>query len=58
MRIKNASEPTDIIWENRHFSVYERYVRTFIVIMISFLLLLISFAVIYEVTEISVSIYF
>lgn len=42
-----ASEPTDIIWENRHFSDLERFKRTLIVCAILFGVLCCSFALIY-----------
>ena len=45
--IQEASEPTDIIWENRHFTSLERFKRTIIVMLIVFLLLCVSFVVIF-----------
>lgn len=42
-----ASEPTDIIWENRHFSGFQRFVRSIIVCMILFGVLCCSFFAIY-----------
>lgn len=41
--ISDASEPTDIIWENRHFTKIQRLERSMIVIGITVLLLLCSF---------------
>lgn len=42
-----ASEPTDIIWENRHFSAFQRFVRTIIVCLILLGVLICSFILIY-----------
>lgn len=42
-----ASEPTDIIWENRHFQTSERFMRSIIVCFILFGVLCGSFATIY-----------
>lgn len=44
---QDASEPTDIIWENRHFTYWERIKRTIIVCIIVFILLSISFSFIF-----------
>lgn len=43
----SASEPTDIIWENRHFSGFQRFVRSIIVCLILLGVLAISFICIY-----------
>jgi len=51
VEIQEASEPTDIIWENRHFSAIERFKRTTIVIGIVFLLLCASFGVIFKCSQ-------
>jgi hypothetical protein len=45
--IEEASEPTDIIWENRHFTNFERLKRTAIVVAIISFLLLCSFFLLY-----------
>jgi len=45
--IKNVTEPTDIIWENRFFTPEQRRVKSFIVSIIIGILLGISFVVIY-----------
>jgi hypothetical protein len=45
--LQEASEPTDIIWENRHFTSFDRLKRTVIVCLIVFLLLCGSFVVIF-----------
>ena len=49
--IQEASEPTDIIWENRHFTSFERFKRTLIVVGIVFLLLCGSFIVIFTCSQ-------
>ena len=46
--IQEASEPTDIIWENRHFTAFERFRRTMSVVGVVFLLLCGSFVVIFK----------
>jgi hypothetical protein len=48
LAIDEASEPTDIIWENRSFTSWERLIRTFIVVGIVFLLLCGSFVVVFK----------
>lgn len=45
--MKEASEPTDIIWENRHFTSGQRFFRTIIVTGAVFLMLCVSFALIF-----------
>jgi hypothetical protein len=47
LQIEDASEPTDIIWENRHFTSMDRFKRTIIVIIAVFFLLFISFLIIF-----------
>jgi hypothetical protein len=49
--IEEASEPTDIIWENRHFTGFDRFKRTLIVVGIVFLLLVGSFVVIFTCSQ-------
>jgi hypothetical protein len=44
---QDASEPTDIIWENRHFTRWDRIKRTIIVCICVFILLAISFSFIF-----------
>jgi hypothetical protein len=44
---QDAAEPTDIIWENRHFTGFDRFKRSLIVVGIVFFLLFISFIVIF-----------
>ncbi len=45
--IEEASEPTDIIWENRHFTDWQRMKRTFVVVIVIIILLLLSFMVLF-----------
>jgi hypothetical protein len=45
--LKSATEPTDIIWENRHFTRFDRIKRTTIVFIISGLILTASFVLIF-----------
>lgn len=47
MRFRAATEPTNIIWENRHITKLQMYVRLTIVTIISGILLAISFYVIF-----------
>jgi len=47
LEIEEASEPTDIIWENRHYTSIERFKRTLIVVAIVFMLLCGSFVVVF-----------
>ena len=51
LEIEDAAEPTDIIWENRHFTPLQRFNRSLIVIGCVLVLLLISFAVIFFLTK-------
>lgn len=45
--MKPASEPTDIIWENRHIGPAKRLIRSMIASLGIFLLLTMSFMLIY-----------
>ena len=47
INVKEASEPTDIIWENRNFSNSERNVKKLFSFTIVTILLCISFALIF-----------
>ena len=47
LKIEEASEPTDIIWENRHFTSFDRFIRTCIVVIIVTVLLSGSFVIIF-----------
>ncbi|CDW71360.1 UNKNOWN [Stylonychia lemnae] len=53
LNFKYASEPTDIIWENRHFTRWDRIKRTFIVVSCVLLLLSISFIIIFACSKIA-----
>jgi len=52
-RFKEASEPTDIIWENRHFTRWDYIKRQTFAFIIIFILLLGSFIVVYIVASYS-----
>ena len=47
LKFEDAAEPTDIIWENRRFTSFDRLKRTIIVCLCVFVLLAISFSVIF-----------
>jgi hypothetical protein len=47
LKFEDASEPTDIIWENRHFTNWDRFKRTLLVGAYVTVLLAISFVVIF-----------
>lgn len=47
LNIEDASEPTDIIWENRHYTGWDRFKRTLIVCGYVSLVLSVSFVVIF-----------
>lgn len=47
VKFEDAAEPTDIIWENRRFTSFERFKRTVIVCLCVFFLLFMSFSVIF-----------
>ena len=51
--IEETCEPTDIIWENRHFTALDRFYRGVIVFTIIFFMLSISFFIIYWLTAIA-----
>lgn len=53
--VKQASEPTDIIWENRHFTSKARFLRTMIVAFIVFLMLCVSFFLIFTAQKTSLA---
>lgn len=52
-RFQGASEPTDIIWENRHFTPTQRLKKSIVVYLIITLLLVGSFVVIFIFSDIS-----
>jgi len=47
IEIQQASEPSDIIWENRHFTPWQRTKKECIVWSILTVMLLVSFVLIY-----------
>jgi hypothetical protein len=53
--VQQASEPRDIIWENRHFTSGQRFVRTMIVSGAIFLMLCVSFACIFTAQKTSIA---
>lgn len=53
--VGGASEPTDIIWENRHFTSAARFLRTVIVSLAVLGLLIISFTLIYTAQKTSLA---
>jgi hypothetical protein len=53
--LQDASEPTDIIWENRHFKPATRTTKRFIVYFVIVFLLAISGAIIFTFTKISLA---
>ena len=53
MRFKNASEPTDIIWENRHYTYGDYVKRQIFAFIVIAILLFGSFIVVYIVANYS-----
>lgn len=53
--VHQASEPSDIIWENRHFTPGQRFLRTLIVSFVIFLMLCLSFACIFTCQKTSIA---
>lgn len=51
MRFKRASEPTDIIWENRIFTTADYFFREFVAYLVIGILLVGSFAFIYNIAR-------
>ena len=49
----DAPEPTDIIWENRHFTSFDRFKRLLIVIAYAALILIISFVIIFFCSQLA-----
>lgn len=49
--VAGASEPTDIIWENRHFTSGARFIRTLLVSLTILGILCVSFGIIYTVQK-------
>jgi len=56
MKFREASEPTDIIWENRIYSPTDYFFRNLIAWFVIALLLACSFAFIFKVARTSASI--
>ena len=56
MVFKDASEPTDIIWENRHFSRLDYIKREILAIVIITIVLFISFIIILLISNFSAKI--
>ena len=50
IEIQPASEPSDIIWENRHFSPWDRKKKEMIVCSILTIMLFVSFIIIFIFT--------
>ncbi|CDW91100.1 UNKNOWN [Stylonychia lemnae] len=50
--LKEATEPTNIIWENRHFTGFQRGIKAVAVTLIIGILLCISFAIVLALKEI------
>jgi hypothetical protein len=49
--VHEASEPTDIIWENRYLSDFSVQIREFIFFLWSIFILFISFMIIYSIQK-------
>jgi hypothetical protein len=47
LKFKDAAEPTDIIWENRHFTSFDRFLRAIFVVIIAALVLFVSFVIVF-----------
>lgn len=56
LKMKDASEPTDIIWENRHFTPEERETNQFKIIWIILFMLLVSTFIIFALKAIGMAI--
>ena len=56
MVFRDASEPTDIIWENRHFSRQEYFKRQLIAFVVIGIILFLSFLTIYFISTYSAKI--
>ena len=53
IEIQDASEPSDIIWENRHFTPWDRRKKEFVVYTVMFIMLFVSFIIIFILSDIS-----
>jgi len=47
IEIQTACEPTDIIWENRHFTKMSIHIRSFLAVTMLMIILSISFYIIF-----------
>lgn len=56
MFLNDASEPTDIIWENRHFTRADYFYRQLIAFTVICLVLAISFITIFKISTYSASV--
>ena len=52
IEIKQASEPSDIIWENRQYTELDRFKKEIICTVIMIIMLIASFIVMFMVTDI------
>jgi hypothetical protein len=50
--LSEATEPTNIIWENRHFTGFQRAIKSMVVTLIIAILLCISFIIILALKEV------
>lgn len=53
IEIQEASEPSDIIWENRHFTPTQRFRKGLVVIFVMTLMLFASFCLIFYCSNVS-----
>ena len=53
--VGQASEPSDIIWENRHFTSGQRFLRTMVVSFAVFCMLCVSFAAIFTAQKTAIA---
>ena len=56
MTFKNATEPTDIIWENRHYTAWDYQKRSCMAMMCVAFLLFLSFLLIFAISTYSAKI--
>jgi hypothetical protein len=49
--VQKASEPTDIIWENRMYTPFQRFIKKIVVFIICSIALLISGIIIYYLSK-------
>lgn len=53
IEIQDASEPSDIIWENRQFTPWDRRKKEIVVYLIMFFMLFVSFIIIFVLSNIA-----